>query len=40
MWGSPSGRERMKEGDESDDIWLIDFLHLYETELKNLLQLL
>jgi hypothetical protein len=24
----------MKEGDEGDSIWLMDFIYLYETELK------
>jgi hypothetical protein len=30
----------VKEGDYSDGIWLMDFIYLYKTELKNLLQLL
>jgi hypothetical protein len=34
------GEEKVKEGDEGDSIWLMDFIYLYETELKNLLQLL
>jgi hypothetical protein len=34
------GGRRVKEGDEGDGIWLMDFIYLYETELKNLLQLI
>jgi hypothetical protein len=34
------GGGRMKEGDQGDGIWWMDFIYLYETELKNLLQLL
>jgi hypothetical protein len=34
------GGGRVKEGDYGNGIWLMDFIHLYETELKNLLQLL
>jgi hypothetical protein len=30
----------MKEGDKGDGIWFMDFIYLYETELRNLLQLL
>jgi hypothetical protein len=32
--------ERVNEGDYDDGILLMDFIYLYETELKNLLQLL
>jgi hypothetical protein len=32
--------ERVNEGDEGEGIWWMDFTHLYETELRNLLQLL
>jgi hypothetical protein len=34
------GRERVKEEDLGDGIWQVDFIYLYETELRNLLQLL
>jgi hypothetical protein len=30
--------ERVKEGDEGASIWQMDFIYLYETELRNLLQ--
>jgi hypothetical protein len=30
----------MKEGDEGEGIWQMDFIYLHETELKNLLQVL
>jgi hypothetical protein len=29
---------RAKEGDLGNGMWLMDFINLYETELKNLLQ--
>jgi hypothetical protein len=31
---------RMNEGDEGEGIWLMDFIHLYVIEQRNLLQLL
>jgi hypothetical protein len=38
--GTVVGVGRVKEGDYSDGIWLMDFTYLCETELRNLLQLL
>jgi hypothetical protein len=31
------GGERVKEGDEGDGIWQMNFIYLHETELRNLL---
>jgi hypothetical protein len=38
--GDASGRGKVKEGDEGEGIWWIDFIYLYEIEQRNLLQLL
>jgi hypothetical protein len=38
VWGILAEGERVKEG--GDGIWLMDFIYLYETELRNLSQLL
>jgi hypothetical protein len=35
-----TGGGRVKEGDEGDNIWLMDFKYMHETELNNLSQLL
>jgi hypothetical protein len=32
------GGRRVKEGDEGEEIWCLDFIYLYEIELRNLLQ--
>jgi hypothetical protein len=32
--------ERVNEGDEGEGIWWVDFIYLYETEQRHLLQLL
>jgi hypothetical protein len=34
------GEGRVKEGDEGDGIWFVNFIYLHETELKSFLQLL
>jgi hypothetical protein len=34
------GEGRVKEEDEDDGIWFVNFIYLYETELKSFLQLL
>jgi hypothetical protein len=34
------GGGRVNEGNEGEGIWLMDFIYLYEIELRNLLQLL
>jgi hypothetical protein len=34
------GGRRLKEGDKGDHIWQMDFIYLYEAELRNLLELL
>jgi hypothetical protein len=34
------GRGRVKEGDEGDSVWQMDFIYLYETDPRNYLQLL
>jgi hypothetical protein len=38
--GGTRGERRMNKGDEYEGIWLMDFIHLYEIEQRNLLQLL
>jgi hypothetical protein len=40
VWGVLVGGERVKEGDEGEGIWLMDFIYLHEIEHRNLLQLL
>jgi hypothetical protein len=39
VWGREAlvGGERVKEGDQGDGIWLMNFIYLYETELKSFL---
>jgi hypothetical protein len=38
--GVPVGRGRVSEGDESEGIWWMDFIYLYEIEQRKLLQFL
>jgi hypothetical protein len=41
VWGVVLvGEGRLNEGDEGEEIWWLDFIYLYEIELRNLLQLL
>jgi hypothetical protein len=32
--------ERVNKGNEGEGIWLMDFIYIYETELRNLFQFL
>jgi hypothetical protein len=38
--GGTSERGRVNGGDLGAGVWLVDFIYLYETELRDLLQLL
>jgi hypothetical protein len=40
MWLVLVGGETVNEGDECEDIWLMDFIYFYEIEQRNPLLLL
>jgi hypothetical protein len=32
QWGVPMGGERVNDGDEGEEIWLMDFVYMYKIE--------